>query len=411
MNATKLALIACLAACSFKSHAVVTYLTCPTLAPLPVTNFLPAAMLPIINAETAFDTGMNVTVMTAVNYASIRQTQAINDAFSTIMKSMIQTSRASFQQKIELDRSFDKLKQSYESELSAKEMQMSSMFFPGDTALQLQPDGTEGEVSASGPTYRLVKQLCNTGKIQQSLSSSKTKDKAMATMNRRNQKIVHNIQTAVNVNASAKRMIDAHYDLFCSAEDVASGLCEQESAAPNADMSAFNFLYPTGYLTESKSAGGDYIPVYTYSPVESLASYQYVKMLTGVPYIAPPTESERKDGAKSPFVGMYKQSVSATSLSAEVLLSISQKREPVNKEGLVMSELDLVAFQLSKNHLPENRRIAQTASSTGKMKEIQRQMALSTYLHFLILRQNDYMRQMDATNVAIDTTMETMSSN
>lgn len=394
-----------------KANAVVTYLNCPTLAPLPVTNFMPAAMLPIYTAEKAFDAGMNVTVMTAVNYASVRQTQAINDAFSTIMKSMIQTSRASFQQKIELDRSFDKLKQSYESELSAKEMQMSSMFFPGDTALQKQPDGTEGEVSSSGPTYKLIRQLCNTGKIQQAMASSKHKDKAMATMNRRNQKIVHNIQTAVNVNASAKRMIDAHYDLFCSAEDVAAGLCGQESDAPNADMSAFNFLYPTGYLTEAKSAGRDYIPVYTYSPVESLAAYQYVRMLTGVPYVSPPSESERKDGSKSPFVGLYKQSVAALSLSSEVLLSIAQKREPINKEGLVMGELDLVAYQISRSHLPENRRILQTASASGKMKEIQRQMALNSYLRLMLLKQKDSLRQMKAAEVAMDATVETMKSN
>ena len=41
------------------ANAVVTYANCPTLAPLPVTSFMPAAMLPIQTAENAFDIGMN----------------------------------------------------------------------------------------------------------------------------------------------------------------------------------------------------------------------------------------------------------------------------------------------------------------------------------------------------------------
>lgn len=393
-----------------KAHAAVTYLNCPTLAPLPITNFMPAAMLPILNAKTAFDTGMNVTINNAVTYASIRQTTAINDAFSSMMKNMIQVSRSGFQQKIELDRSFDRLEQSYKSELASKEMQFSSMFFPGDPALQKQPDGTEGVVSPQGPTYKFVQQLCNTGKIQQALSKPSQKDKAIAAVNRRNQKLTQQIQSTSSVQASAKRIVDAHFDLFCSEADFNNGLCEQVSVAPNADLSAFNFLYPVGYKDENKIESSAYQSLYTYSPVESMASYQFVKNLTGVFGAAPPSETERNDPGKSRFVGFYKQLVAANSVATDSLLRISQKREPINKVGLKLGELDLLGYQLAQSSMPENRSIYQSASDTGKLKEIQRQIALNNYIKMLILQQKDAMRRIDAAEVSIQSSLEYLPS-
>lgn len=393
---------------STRVEAIVTYLTCPTLAPLPVTSFMPAAMLPIQNAKTAFETGMNVTIQNAVKYSSAKQLESINAAYTAMTKSLIQNNRTSAQQKMELDRSFDNMQRSYKGQLAAREMQMTTMFFPGDPALQLQPNGQEGVVSRSGPTYKMMQQICNTGKMQKALAKPSTRDAAIAKVNRRNQKILQSAQAMSSIDTAAKQTIDSHYDLFCSTDDKSKGLCESESLAPNADISAFNFLYPAGFRSEPVNTSSPYQSMYTYSPVESLASFSYIKNLAGGVRATPPTEAERNDPRKAQFVAMHRQFQAAISLSADVLLNISKLREPVNKSGVKLGELDLLSYQLMQNATPEYNRIVKSSSDTGKMKEIQRQIVIRNYIRYLQLQQKDAKRRLDAAEVSIKSSIESL---
>ena len=79
---------------SMPASAVVTVEKCPTLAPLPVVYFLPAAMQPIYNAETAFDVGMNQTIANAASMAANIQMEAVTNSMMSIM-SLLETSQLS----------------------------------------------------------------------------------------------------------------------------------------------------------------------------------------------------------------------------------------------------------------------------------------------------------------------------
>lgn len=382
----------------------VTYLNCPTLKPLPVTNFMPAAMLPIKNTQTAFDVGMNVTIKNAVTFAATTTINAINSNTSTLIESSIKISRAQHEQELEMEKQFERIKQAYQAHLSSQLQQSLDLAFPGDPAVSVDMSPAPGD----SPTLKFARNMCTTAKMNQYARSNESKDKVARSINRRNQKIVHSISAVSNVNAAAKQSIDMHYDLFCSEQDFNNALCKTVSVAPNADISAFNFLYPSGGGAKA-GAGTGFSTQYTYNPIESLAAYQYIKNIAGTLHSAPPSESEKRDGTRALFAAVYTQGTSALSMASDVLLEISQLREPLNSSGLRMSSLDILAYQIEKNNDPNHRRIISSSTETGKLIEKQRQMAINNQLRLLLLKQRDAMRRIQAADIAISSTIDALS--
>lgn len=389
-----------------KASAAVTYLNCPTLTPLPVTSFMPAAMMPIYNAENAFDIGMNQVVRQAVSTATQMQIEGIGSSFNSIMTSMIETSQAYQQNKMEIERQFQELEMAYEADVAARKEELSRMLFPGDASMMRPKEGEVRVIDKSSPSYKFIYQMCSAGKMQQMMTSKKVVEKALENKNRRSQKIVANIQAVSSVNAVAKGNVDKHYDIFCSEGDVTEGLCETPSMTPNADLDAYVFLYPTGY---KNSAGGnstnDYVTMYTYSPVESLAAYQYIKNLTGFLSVTPPTKQELENPHRIRFAAAYKQLVAAMSLSSDTMLSIAQNREPINNEGLIMGHMDAVNYMIERTKMPEHRRVLKSASESGKLVEMQRQLSIQQALRAILIKQKDRERQLKAAHLALDNTL------
>jgi hypothetical protein len=391
---------------SAQANAVVTYANCPTLAPLPVTSFMPAAMQPIYNAENAFDVGMNVTVMTAIRTSRDYTNQIVSSSFMTLLQNMMQTEQTNAQQVIEIERQYEELKASYKNKVEQKQSFAERMIYPTDEVFDLDVELDLSSISESSPTYQFVHKMCTTGKMNQAAASEETKKKATADINRRAQKLQSALTAVGSVNSVAKNNIDFHYDIFCSSEDVDNGLCDMASMAPNADISAFNFLYPTGYKDGNEATGADYSTLYTYSSVESLAAFQYIKNLSGILYIVPPSQSEMTNGDMFAYVGAYKQAQSALNLSSTALLSVAQNREPINNSGLVMSSLDVINYQVSKSGYPEEVNRVKSSSKNGKLLEVQRQMAIANQIKFLLLKQKDHLRQLKAAQLAIDNTID-----
>lgn len=389
------------------SAAGVTYASCPTLKPLPITKFMPAAMKPIKDAQTAFDVGMNKTIKEAVKTAALIQSESINMTFVAIMDNMIKVSQNQKQQELEVDRQYSELMLAYRSELEDQKSQLNEMLFPGDESMMQPKEGEERTIDPSSPSYKFVKQMCSAGKMQEMLTSKKVRDKALADKNRRSQKILHNIQAVSSIATASKKAVDLHYELFCSEQDNKNNLCDSESLSPNADLEAYNYLYPTGYPDQTTK----YTTLYTYSPVESLAAYQYINNLTGTLYLTPPTTNDMSDISSSTYVAAYKQMVAALSMSTDVLLSISKVREPVNSSGFLMSELDVLNHLIEKSKMPENSRVIKSSSDSAKLLEIQKQMALSQKIKFLILQQKDKQRILEASDLAVDSTLNTILEN
>jgi hypothetical protein len=394
--------------CPSNAYAVVTYANCPTLNPLPVTNFLPTAMAPIKIVSNSFEVGMNVTIKSAVSTASAIQTQATSSSFNSIMVDMIETSHAYNTDLLQIDKQFKDLMMAYESDLAARQSELDGMMFPGDDSMMQPKPGETRSIDPSSPSYRFIKEVCSAGKMQQLMTSKKVVLKATKNKNRRSQKILSNMQVVSSIQAKAKENIDRHYDIFCSQTDVDNGLCDQPSMTPNADLDAGLFLYPSGYI-ESGGRNQDYSTAYTYSAVESLASYQYIKNLTGTLYIPPPTQQELKSSDSAVFVSAYKQMLSVMSLSTDSLLHISSMREPINNSGLIMGKLDAMNYLIEKSKLPEYQRVFKSASDNGKMLEMQKHLALQQRLRFAMMEQQDRMRQLKAARLAIEATRAALS--
>ncbi len=389
---------------SFQSSAVITYANCPTLTPLPVTSFMPGAMMPIKNTQTAFDVGMNQVVRQAVTAASQLQIQAIETSFNSVMQNMIETSQAHQKDLMDLEIRFQEMEMAYEAKLSSQKENLERMIFPGDPSMMPVEEGQSRTINESSPSYKFIREMCTAGKTQQMLASKNVVSKALENKNRREQKITANLQAVSSVDSRAKENIDKHYDLFCSEDDVEDGLCEISAPAPNADLDAFVFMFPSGYLS-SGAGTAEYQTMYTYSPVESLASYQYIKHLTGTLHVSPPTTLELNDPKRVRFISAYKQAVAASSLSADTLLSIAQMREPVNSEGLIVGRLDALNYLIDKSKMPDQQRILKSASEEGKLLEMQRLLSLQQKIQLMLLKQKDRERQLKAARLAVENTL------
>jgi hypothetical protein len=389
-------------------YAVVTYANCPTLNPLPVTNFLPTAMAPIKIVSNSFEVGMNVTIKSAVATASAIQTQATSSSFNSIMVDMIETSHAYNTDLLQIDKQFKDLMMAYESDLAARQSELDGMMFPGDDSMMQPKPGETRSIDPASPSYKFIKEVCSAGKMQQLMTSKKVVKNAFRNKNRRSQKILSNMQVVSGIQAKAKENIDRHYDIFCSQTDFENGLCDQSSMTPNADLDAGLFLYPTGHIA-SGGRNQDYSTAYTYSAVESLASYQYIKNLTGTLYIPPPTQQELKNSDSAVFVSAYKQMLSVMSLSTDALLHISSMREPINNSGLIMGKLDAMNYLIEKSKLPEYQRVFKSASDNGKMLEMQKHLALQQRLRFAMMEQQDRLRQIKAARLAVEATRAALS--
>jgi hypothetical protein len=400
----------------FEAKAVVTYANCPTLAPLPVTSFLPAAMLPIKNAEMTFDIGMNQIVRSAVTMATQLQLQAIDSSFNSVMQNMIEISQAEQQNKMDVQRRYQEMRMAYKSELANQNALVKGMMFPNDPSMlpnRSSPVEVGGEVTQikgnstnrDGASYRYFKFMCSSNKMSGMLTSKKVAEKSIENKSRRSQKITADIQAIGSIDVAAKTKNDLHYDLFCSGSDLINGLCEEESLMPNADLDGFIFLYPSGYSESEGGATDDYRTMYTYSSVESLAAYQYIKNLSGTMLVAPPSNLDSNNPRKMKFAAAYKQFVAAMGMSADTLLWIAEFREPINSQGLVLGKLDAINYLIEKSKTPESRRTLKSASSSGKMVDIQRQLEVQHQLRLILYKQKDRLRLLEASKVAISNTL------
>jgi hypothetical protein len=390
---------------SSNANAIITYFNCPTLSPLPVTSFMPGAMAPILTAENAFEVGMNVTVMTSIQTSGTLQRQAISSGFVSLMQSMVSNNQTMVKQEMEIERQFSELKESYKANLQKTKIETQNQIFPSDTVFDPEVTPTLNDVNVASPTYKFVQQLCTSAKMTQMANSSVATKQNAIDINRRAQKIESSLVAVSSVNAVAKQNVDFHYDLFCSEDDFNNGLCEYESTAPNADISAFNFFYPAGYRTENALLTSDYATMYTYSPVESLASYQFIKTVSGNLFVSPPTQTDIKSSSKYAFVGAYKQAQAALNLASATLLELAQLREPLNNEGVIMSKLDVLNYQVMKGSEPDLTTSVRSASSSGKALELQKQMAVGTQLRLELLKLKEAQLKIKAGHLAIDSTL------
>jgi hypothetical protein len=127
--------------------------------------------------------------------------------------------------------------------------------------------------------------------------------------------------------------------------------------------------------------------------------------------VAPPSLSEVEDPRRSSFVAVYKQMVSSLGVASSVMLDIAELREPVNNQGLIMSQLDTVNYLVEETKDPEHRRVMLAASKNGKLLEMQRVLNVQNRIRMLSILQKDNQRMLEATHTAVKNSIYAFSEN
>lgn len=382
------------------SNAVVTYANCPTLAPLPVVAFQPGAMVPINNVETAFETGFNVTLRTAIKTADIIRMQAINDSYSAIMKSYIQATTNAGNKDLELKQQMFDLRRNAMSQIEKAKDKAGSSIFPADAVYSGRK---EGRKNVNENTFTFLAGMCSMSKMINNSFDQESRQRASTNKSRRNVGVSEKLKQVQSVRSASQQMVDLHYDIFCSEEEFNAGVCGAASVAPKLDINAQNVLYPVGYIDNNAQASGDYRTRFTYNQIEAFAAERFVNNIVGIVPVAPPSSAEIQRPALQSFIGSYKQAQSALSLAADSLQYISALREPVNSSGVVFSQLESVNYLLKQSRDADANISVNTSSDEGRALAIAQQMAFQNQIQYLLYRIEDYELLLDATKVAIDT--------
>ncbi|MBE8232719.1 MAG: hypothetical protein HAW67_03220 [Endozoicomonadaceae bacterium] len=371
----------------------VPFINCPTLAPLPITAFQPAAMTPINNTESVFDNVMNVVIKQAVILAAQNLANATRNSNVSIVKAVIQASQTRLKDEMELSKNLEEVKLAYVGQLESDVSSNNNHLFPSEK---------NSNYEKGSATYSLVKNMCTIAKMHQQSSGNKQQLKIAQEKAKKGRKITRALQSISSVQAASQSKVAAHYDIFCSENDMENGVCNATSAMPEADLSAYNFFYPIGSKSTNVGVTKEYQTLYTYNPVESFAAFQYIQNVTGQLDVAPPTFDESNQLYKKTFIGRYKQLMSVMSLSSDVLLEMSANREPANKSGVEMSPLDALRYQMAITTDPDNVILSNASSSAGKQIDYLQLLAINNKMQMLLFRQSDASRRLKAASIALD---------
>ena len=345
---------------------------------------------------------MNVTIMTAVKSANLMQMQAITESYTAIMKQYIQASRTQTTDMMEYDQKMFDMKMTYLGELSVNKSRVDMSLFPSDPVNhQSTVESSDETVQPGKATMSYLQTMCSMAKMNKQAFDSEKEEMVKRRKASRNQQITEQLAQTKNASVASKQLVDFHYDMFCSQAEHESGVCSEASLVPNLDLSAFNLLYPAGYAEGNSAHSGGYQTRYTYNPVESFAAYQYTRNLVGVMQIDPPTQREKDTPSSAGFVGAYKLGLAALSLSSDAMLYSTSLREPINGAGVVMSQLDALNYQLQNTSNPNNMIFMKTSSENGVNLAIAQQLAMQNKIHYLMLKQEDYDRLLQAAQVSV----------
>jgi hypothetical protein len=397
---------------SFKCFSAgVTYLNCPTMKPLPIVGFTPAAMLPIYNVESAYTTGLNVTIAQAISQASVEVANNVASNNQQLIKQMMKIRVNSQQEYAQIERTMRNYERSYVNQVQRELNGSKGKLFPSDPAILPDTSSfvqTQGrEISGASPTYKYMQRFCTAGKMLGKTTSSKQVENNARLAQKRMTYLLEDATNVSSLNASLKSKVDLHYDVFCTDNDVQAGLCESGSPMPNGDLNAFNFLYPVGAaLSPSNPSKNDYMTIYTYSEGESVAAHQFVSNVVGSLYTESPTSNEINNPSQAKFVGMYHQLASAMSLSADALMFVQKNREPMNSSGVQMSRMDALNYFVIESMKPDISRVVKSVSNDGKLIEMQKKMAVITKLQELKYEQKEVLARLKAGSLALQANQE-----
>lgn len=312
----------------------------------------------------------------------------IEEVFSQLTKFLIKQKIAETEQNIELRSKEQELEMEYQAALRSDIEKAKARSF-GDT------DPKEGPVGKF--TYEYMKNMCKRTKMIDKTQGQSARKESTQAITKNNSKNINERQSVVSVVSESRKTQDRHYELFCSEEDRNQGLCDVVSALPNADLTADTFLKPEGF----SSASDDYKTKFTYNETEALAANSFIKNVIGFLPVEPPTPEELTNKSKTQFVTMYNQILASLNTASLSFEKAYLNRLPKNKEGVRMSQLDVLNYLVEDMNSIQNQNLESQAKANAYEMSVQSVMAIKTKIDMEKLLQKERLKLLEATILAL----------
>ncbi len=335
---------------------------------------------------------MEETLKEAVEEATIANVSNIKDSFAQLKTYLLKTKKMKAQEATKMKVQENDLRMEYKAMLK-KEVEKAKSTSFGDTDKNATPQ--EGSF-----TYKMMKNLCKRTKMNEKALGKDARVKDNEASSKKAKKNVSKRQKVTSLKSERRKSQDKHYDLFCTPEEQKQDLCEVASALPNGDLQADLFLYPMGF-NEENEAVSDFNTKYTYNETEALAADSFIQNIIGFMPVEPPSPEERSNPDKAKFVTLYNQLVSSLNLSSYIFEKSYQRRLPKNKDGVRMSEIDILKYMVDDLKNPDNQAMENQARGSGFEMIYQSANVLKTKIDMEKLTQKERLKLLEATILSL----------
>jgi len=332
-------------------------------------------------------------LLNAVETTNRDKVNNITEIFANLRKHMLKTSGFNTQQRAKINSQQRELRMEYKANL-VKEIERAKTTSFGDTA-----NGTKPEVGSF--TYDMMKNLCKKNKMYEATQGAESREITVAAAAKKAKSNVEKRQDVSSVTSAVRKQQERHYDLFCSLEDKNSGLCDNVSQLPNADIMADIFLLPEGFKVTNAAITTDYVTRYTYNEMEALAADSFLNNIIGLMPVSPPTPEERLNPKKAKFIAVYDYLVSNLNLASYVFENAYQNRLPKNKSGVRMSNLDTLNYMIEDMNSIKSKSIEGQADSNAFEMTYQSVLALKTKLDMEMLTHSERVKLLEASLLSL----------
>lgn len=311
----------------------------------------------------------------------------IEEVFSQLTKFLIKQKIAEAEKNLELKDKEQELEMEYKAALRSDIEKAKSRPF-GDT----DPKGPVGEF-----TYEYMKNMCKRTKMIEKTQGESARKESTQAITKNNSKNINERQSVVSVVSESRKTQDRHYQLFCSEEDQSQGLCDVVSSLPNADLTADTFLYPEGFDSDSDV----YKTRFTYNETEALAANNFIRNVIGFLPVEPPTPEELGNKSKTQFVTLYNQVLSSLNTASLSFEKAYLNRLPKNKEGVRMSQLDVLNYLVEDMNSIDNQNLESQTRGNSYEMIVQSVMAIKTKIDMEKLLQKERLKLLEATILSL----------
>lgn len=364
-----------------------------------VDEFTAGAMADMVSIETTHNMRYHVPVMQQdmdnseaqiqnANNNGILLREAMADAYSMINSAALETGSTMLKKEME-----------YMKHLSEQAMNDQHTGFFEDE------NGADGKtLDKTAQSFKYFKSLCKRNKMFSKAASPDSQRNQAQTVSAETSKKTNQAASASNVVQNSALAVESHFQKFCNAEEVSSGLCStteiaecsaesglckggEEFKLANGDVSGSTFLSPEGEKDRNEIVEELFKTNSTYSEDELEAATRFADNIVYANMPQAPTVAEKNNPAKSEFVAKYNESMASLNLAYSSFATSVNKRKPITDGKILMSEIDIYRYIMHDFTNPDNL----TAILAGKensyevakysLLTLRNKLTLEKYLH------------------------------